>query len=294
MGRVRVELARGQVLLHVVPRARHHLHDPARVGRGDHAVVEAALLPRDRGGERRGDAVLRGDRLHVAGAEAGRGRCGRGLRHDGRGRRGLRGAGGRGRAGGQLDHRAREQDAVGIEAVHGRDRADATRARRRRARTACRPAGRCSRRAGPEPRTQPGRRREPGQERPTAGGGHEPRLLQRGVALDGRRHHDRAAEHDLRVLGQAVEGGHRASGQVVGGRDRPQRFAGLHDVRHGGAGRSGEEEREQYGEQRGETQGQASMRGVGHTPRLARTPRNASAARGVTSPCMRSCAACRT
>ena len=51
--------AAGEVLLHVVPRAGHHLHDAARVGAGDHAVVEAALLPGDRGGERGRDAVAR-------------------------------------------------------------------------------------------------------------------------------------------------------------------------------------------------------------------------------------------
>ena len=65
--RAGVELAPGEVGLHPVPRARHHLHDAARVGAGDHRVVEPGLLPRDRGGQRRRHAVAARDRGDVRG-----------------------------------------------------------------------------------------------------------------------------------------------------------------------------------------------------------------------------------
>ena len=62
-------------------------------------------------------------------------------------------------------------------------------------------------------------------------GRDEARALQRGVPLDRGGHADRRAEHHLGVLGQPVEGGDGAGGQVVGGRDRPERLARLDGVR---------------------------------------------------------------
>src|ERR671914_1971399 len=79
--RVGVELlAAGQVLLDVVPGARHHLHHATRVGGRDHAVVEPALLPCDRRRERGGDAVRGGDVLDVGSRDALRSRLGGRLR----------------------------------------------------------------------------------------------------------------------------------------------------------------------------------------------------------------------
>src|SRR4051794_18825868 len=75
-GRAGVQPGAREVGLDPLPRAGQDLHDPARVGAREHAVVEAALLPRDGGGERAGRAVAGGDRADLRGAEA-RGRRGR-------------------------------------------------------------------------------------------------------------------------------------------------------------------------------------------------------------------------
>ena len=112
----------------------------------------------------------------------------------------------------------------------------------------------------------------------------EPGLLERGVALDGGRDHDRRAEHDLVVLGHAVEGGDGPRGQVVGGRDRPQRLSRLHGVRYRGRCRRGRDQQGE-GEQSAGGSGARSMTSVVRvrhpsSPRAAR-PGNLSARRYV-------------
>ncbi len=175
-------------------------------------------------------------------------------------------AGGRGGAGRQLDHGPGDQQAGRVESVHRRDRVDGhTSAGGEAGERVAEADGVPAERRGSGGSGGSGSRsgRSSGGSRCGRGrSGHEPGLLQRGIALDSARHHHGAPEHDLRVLGQAVERGDGARREVVGGRDRPQRLARLHGVRHGGASRSGEENREKHGEQRSETQGVASKTGV--------------------------------
>ena len=115
---------------------------------------------------------------------------------------------------------------------------------------------------GRQPRPERRRRRRRGGGSGRGGiGGHQPRLLQRGVALDRGRDHDRRAEHDLRVLRQAVEGGDGPRRQVVRCGDRPQRLAGLHGVRHGrGCGRCRNQQDDQEQQQSARAQDDVVLR----------------------------------
>ena len=130
-------------------------------------------------------------------------------------------------------------------------------------------------------------------------GGREPGVHERGVALDRGRDLDRLPEHDLAVLGQPVEGGDGAGGQVVG---RRRSTTGSRRVPPRGAPpprrgrRAGPRARRLQASVQGffssASGARRDLQGFGRTWPVIAEPRRASTRpRVVTTPCKTYCAA---